>query len=345
MDQPASHMWHVGRRVFLRTLPWLAGGAVALIPEKTAPLQYPLEVAQSVLARLGYLRPGWESGALDGETSRALVRFKRHAKRVYRMTSRGKRPDDVAREACFPGACDLTFDETTLLEMRQWLGREWVLPLGRFKLESLAPNNPFAPKELRWTLLREDVAAQWRVLLKEIDGRGGTLAGPYGDTWRPLGYHRKQGASARSFHIVGRAIDLNQNLGSGRNQRYFLVAEPDGGRVYWRIWCKTARQDGSQGKLFRAGAIECYNIVDNHPYPIPEGHYMDLTAFLEEGKFERIPARRGWEKNSGLAEWWHYNYSVDKQETFLDECELVGISEQDLLRAGYSHDDIDQRPG
>jgi hypothetical protein len=33
------------------------------------------------------------------------------------------------------------------------------------------------------------------------------------------------------------------------------------------------------------------------------------------------------------------------QQTFLDECELVGISQDCLLRAGYSLDQMDRRPG
>jgi len=80
--------------------------------------------------------------------------------------------------------------------------------------------------------------------------------------------------------------------------------------------------------------------------PLPEGHYLDLTRILEEeGSFERIPARRGYQKNYVRTEWWHYQYAVGKQETFLDEVELVGISKQQLMRAGYGQDDMDRRPG
>jgi hypothetical protein len=67
---------------------------------------------------------------------------------------------------------------------------------------------------------------------------------------------------------------------------------------------------------------------------------------LAAAHFERIPAQRRWVATSDAgSEWWHYHYTVEKQPTFLDECELVGISEHRLIAAGYSIAEMDRRPG
>jgi hypothetical protein len=135
----------------------------------------------------------------------------------------------------------------------------------------------------------------------------GLVDGPYGDTKWPLMQTISSGASKFSFHICGRAIDLNQG-----NPRYRVVAEPQGTRTWWRIYC------GS----------------------------LDLTAEIErDGLFERIAAQRGFEQTARKREWWHFQWVPDKQTTFQDECELIGITEQQLRGAGYSDADLDHPPG
>jgi hypothetical protein len=330
----------------LKGVPVAAAGAITLLPRRESPSTVvSIPGLQQAFRQLGYLPASHETGILDKDTERALLRFKRHARRSYRISAVTGLPDDVPPHSCFTGECDLDLGEPTIREILQWLGRGWKLPLGRFKLESLAAGDVHAPRALRWSMLRSDVALEWRKAMRHVEQLGGTLEGPYGDTWRPLGFHHKDGASPRSFHITGRAIDLNQQLAHGRKQRYFIVADQREGREYWRIFCRTARQDGSQGRQIRQGAYSCWQFLAVSSAPIPGGYYLDLTEVLGEHGFERIPARPGWESNYLRTEWWHYHYAPGKQETFLDECELVGISEGDLLRAGYSHEDMDRRPG
>ncbi|MEZ5352728.1 MAG: hypothetical protein R2762_08845 [Bryobacteraceae bacterium] len=285
---------------------------------------------------------GFDTGGFDALSERALVRFKRHARRTYRVSARTGRPDDVSPLSSFSGRCDARIDTHTVMELRSWLERGWSLPIGRFRLTAIPPTRT---RLNRRALLREDVAGIWLRLIESVRRRGGTIDGPYGDTWRPLGFHAKNGVSPRSFHIAGRAIDLNQFLAQPPHQRYFLAAEPLGGNTYFRIWCRTTRQDGSQGVFLRGGSFPCwrYGMAD---FPNPGGWYLDLTSILErEGGFERIPAQPGWETSYLRSEWWHYQYGPGKQETFLDECELVGIGEERLAGAGYSVEEMDGPPG
>jgi hypothetical protein len=341
------------------------------VPLSVERLELSILKLQRVLIHLGYLEPGSDTGVMDAGTSRAMIRFKRHARRAYRRNSRTGAFEDLRPEMRFQGPVDDRLDEWTLLEIRQWVERGWDLPVGRYRFLSLTEGEARPNPRYRWSILREDVARNWRGLMQEIRGRGASVDGPYGDTRRKIGMNQPDGASPRSFHIPGRAIDLNQSLARpDRFQRYFIVPEQSQGRMFWRILCRTDKQDGSQGRYFAEGAYLCWNYVPRvvwmrrlklktaEPgvlpeqavqmgrYRLPAGYYLDLTECLETaGHFERIPALSGWETNYRRTEWWHYHYAVDKQDTFLDECELVGITEQRLLAAGYTRADLDRRPG
>ncbi|EPX62278.1 hypothetical protein D187_008465 [Cystobacter fuscus DSM 2262] len=157
----------------------------------------------------------------------------------------------------------------------------------------------------------------------------------------------KSGTSRYSFHYCGRAVDINQALGGGNGQRYFIVKEASGQQMYWRIYCKTANSSGAHIKALTKGQVKYYSFFNGKDIDIPAGNYVDLTTLIESsGKFERIKAQSGWEKDYNKTEWWHFQYIVAKQATFLDEMELIGYSEQQLRIAGWSNDAmLDHPPG
>lgn len=74
---------------------------------------------------------------------------------------------------------------------------------------------------------------------------------------------------------------------------------------------------------------------------------MDLTKVIESFRtFERIKAQNNWSHNYDKTEWWHFQYCVDKQATFSDELELIGVSESRLRTCGWSTDaQLDRKPG
>lgn len=351
------------------SLPVLA--LVSAVPLSVERLELSVLKLQRVFIHLGYLAPGSDTGVVDAETSRAMLRFKRHARRAYRHSSVSGAFEDLPPGLRFQGPVDDRLDDLTLLEIRQWVERGWDLPVGRFRFMSLTEGEARPNPRYRWSILREDVARNWRGLMLEVQAQGASVDGPYGDTRRKAGLNQPDGASPRSFHIPGRAIDLNQSLARpDRAQRYFIVPEQSNGRTFWRILCRTEKQDGSQGRYHAEGSHLCWNYVprmvwmrrlrlrDPEPgvlppearemsrYKLPSGYYLDLTEYLETaGRFERVAAHPGWETNYRRTEWWHYHYAIEKQETFLDECELVGITEDRLLAAGYSRLDLDRRPG
>jgi hypothetical protein len=157
----------------------------------------------------------------------------------------------------------------------------------------------------------------------------------------------KVGSSRYSFHYCARAVDISQDFTLSKNHRYFIVNEPVGAGQFWRIYCKTDKQDGSQGSLIRKGVLKHQQFKPVADLPLPEGYYVDLTALIEStGKFERIKAQGGWQSSYNKAEWWHFQYKLDKQATFLDEMELIGYSERKLQSCGWQSPTLlDHAPG
>jgi hypothetical protein len=288
------------------------------------------EALFKMLVTIGYLpilpaKPG-------PTTARAVRRFQRHARRKYRVPA-----PDAAGAELFTGAATGVPDEATFAEARKWIERGWKLPVGRFQLRGLSAGGR----------LREDAALAWDQIVRLATTKGATLEGPYGDTARPVNPTSKVGASRYSFHYAGRAVDINQALGGGRSQRYYIAKEATGIGTFWRIYCKTAQQDGSQGTRYPAKQVKCFGFHNWQEYDLPVGYYVDLTALIEStSTFERIKAQTGWNGNYNKTEWWHFQYKVDKQPTFLDEMELIGYSEAKLRRCGWTTDDLlDHAPG
>ena len=271
------------------------------------------------LITLGYLMKG-------GEPARALARFQRHAKRVYRRTALGETMEETP---VYSGPQDGIAHPDTLVEIARWVEKGFRLPLGYFRFEALEA----------WGWLRSDAAAAWLAMGARIGELGGTIDGPYGDTRRTLMETPPDGASRFSFHICGRAVDLNQ----GRTA-YHVAKEPQDGRMWWRIYCRTADQSGGQGRRF--ADVIAYSFWNKKDFALPAGYYLDLTGEIEGGGcFERIAAEQGWEEDSRRSEWWHFQWRPVKQKTFQDECELIGITGEELRKAGYSDADLDHPPG
>ncbi len=291
---------------------------------------------QGQLITLGYLPKGADDGKWGGGSKRAVLRFKRRASTsLYRIHADTGAPADCGTGDLLkdPPGSDVT--DATLAELQKWITKKWKAPLGRFKLKTQGG-----------ATLREDVSDAWVSLTTRIKGLGATIDGPYGDSKRRLAKVTKVGASSFSFHIVGRAVDLNQSLGGPPDHRYFVAKDFGATGSFWRIWCKTDKQDGSQGQEFKKDGLEYWSFWGKKSEKAKAGWYLDLTTeIMRDGKFERIKAHSGWESNTNKSEWWHIQWAPGKQATFEDECELVGISSQDLKDAGYSEADRDRAPG
>lgn len=288
------------------------------------------------LVKLGYLDQGRASAAAN--VTRAILRFQRHAARAYRMPQ----PDAAAGDR-YKGPVDGNPNADTLAQIAKWKEKGWKVPVGRFRLAALADGGSGAR-------LRQDAATAWNAVISRVKNAGGTVGvykNGYGDTARPVRPNAKVGASRYSFHYCGRAVDLDQDFTLTKGRRYYVQKDAQGGDMFWRILCKTDKQDGSQGTLIRKGLKKYWDFGSSAESALPEAYYLDLTTEIEsDNKFERIKAQSGWESSYNKSEWWHFQYALDKQPTFLDEMELIGYTEAQLRAAGWSTDAmLDHAPG
>ena len=180
---------------------------------------------QADLKTLGYLDKAfkWTDGIYDEITARAVWRFRRHARRTYRM--KGTTPDDVKPADVFVSKdpqsdtldgelpkedpdtgekttkaqkleakkialADKTCEIDTATEIRKWIDKGWKLPLGRIKQASIITDEELAdgltnPSRYK---LREDAAEAWKKIVAAVRATGARI-GFYPDDHDNPAYH------------------------------------------------------------------------------------------------------------------------------------------------------------
>jgi TolB protein len=152
------------------------------------------------------------------------------------------------------------------------------------------------------------------------------LAGTLG-SWRSISQKRSKEMYTYdygylSWHKAGRALDLALEYKADGADQMLLVREDLGGNTYWRLFLRTAKQDGSQGEPLKANPwLYWWHIVADQELeayaaggkrlPIPSGYYADVTAIAKRHGWERIAcyAIEGdyhWHVDSNGTEYWHY---------------------------------------
>jgi len=159
-------------------------------------------------------------------------------------------------------------------------------------------------------LLSDAVDDSFRALRARVQQETGIdVLGTVGSSWRPMNHTPRDGQSRRSYHVAGRAIDIDQtpyNLGT--NQIVF-IREDIGSVTYWRVYIKAKRQDGTQGEPLRAAPWDL--VVDGQTggqpmARIPAGYYVDFTTLAADYGWERVRAIWRWRAFYPDVEWWHF---------------------------------------
>jgi len=146
-------------------------------------------------------------------------------------------------------------------------------------------------------------------------------------SWRNIDSVRKKAMYAYdygflSWHKAGRALDLALEFKVDGADQLLLVREDLGESVFWRLYLRAAKQDGTQGEPLRDNPwLRWWWIVpseDPDAYeaggkrlPVPSGYYVDLTALAKRHGWERIAsyAIEGdyhWLTDTNGTEYWHY---------------------------------------
>ncbi len=130
-----------------------------------------------------------------------------------------------------------------------------------------------------------------------------------GNTWRPMNHVPRDGQSRRSFHVAGRAVDINQEPFGLPDNQVVIVREDIGGATYWRVFIKAKNQDGTMGEPLREAPwnLQVGTAEGGAPMStIPSGYYVDFTTLAQDYGWERVRAISGWQSYYPDVEWWHF---------------------------------------
>ncbi|NIV30819.1 MAG: hypothetical protein GWN58_15395 [Anaerolineae bacterium] len=146
-------------------------------------------------------------------------------------------------------------------------------------------------------------------------------------SWRNIDQVRKREMYAYdygflSWHKAGRALDLSLDYKVDGINQMVLAREDLGEQVYWRMYLRTAKQDGTQGEPLKENPwLHWWHIVPEHDreaydaggkrLPIPSGYYADVTDIAKRHGWERIACYAieddyHWNTDSNATEYWHY---------------------------------------
>jgi len=137
-----------------------------------------------------------------------------------------------------------------------------------------------------------------------------------GSAWRPMDHTPRPGQSRMSWHVCGRAIDVNQELYDRDDQLIQLLREDVGSEAFWRVFIRADRQDGSMGEPLRAAPWDLKarsgddrtataqggRLLDR----VPPGYFVDLTTLAADYGWERVAALYRWRQVWWDIEWWHF---------------------------------------
>ncbi|MBN1954943.1 MAG: PD40 domain-containing protein [Anaerolineae bacterium] len=136
-----------------------------------------------------------------------------------------------------------------------------------------------------------------------------------GSAWRPMDHTPRPGQSSMSWHVCGRAIDVNQGFYDQDDQIVHLIREDVGNETYWRVMIEATEQDGSMGEPLRVApwdlkareeggtaAVQGGQLLAQ----VPPGYFVDFTALAADYGWERVSALYRWRYYWPDIEWWHH---------------------------------------
>ncbi len=154
--------------------------------------------------------------------------------------------------------------------------------------------------------------------------------GALGDSFRPMNHIPRDGQSRRSYHVAGRAFDIDQTPYNQPGNLVEFVREDIGSVTYWHVFIKAKNQDGSLGEPLREAPWNLQVGTDSGGAPlavIPAGYYVDFSTLAADYGWQRVRAIYRWRSFYPDVEWWHF------QKT-------DGLSWWDAMKQVYTESDI-----
>jgi TolB protein len=114
-------------------------------------------------------------------------------------------------------------------------------------------------------------------------------------------------SSYTSWHKSGRAFDTLFDYRAGGQQVLYLSPDRQGGRLFWRLYLRAARQNGSQGQPI---TLPVFSPSSRTLSPPPNGYFVDFTALAAQYGWRRIAAQErenfDWHSELLALEYWHF---------------------------------------
>jgi TolB protein len=183
-----------------------------------------------------------------------------------------------------------------------------------------------------------------------IEASGHDFLARLSEAARPVGY-ASDTSSYASWHKSGRAFDTLFDFRTGGQQVLYITPEWQSGRLFWRLFLRAARQDGSQGAPLTQAV---YDTAGRRQLAPPRGYFVDFTALAAQYGWRRIAAQErdnfNWRSALLALEYWHFERRdglswYDAMQLVYDQPTLERLFSVDELRDVGMRDDAIARLG
>ncbi|MCP5100197.1 MAG: TolB family protein [Chloroflexi bacterium] len=221
-------------------------------------------------------------------------------------------------------------------------------------VEALAPSDPTisslsllyqVPVNAPSPYLSDQVDQSFAALRERmLTDAGWDVLGRLDKMFEPLNAGALPGQSAQTWNKAGRAFDISYGSAIGLDPQIEVVREEIGTETYWRLFVRTAVQDGSMGEPLRVIPWDFRARTGDDPRyydqggklreSIPSGYYIDFTTIAADYGWTRVPSGSNWRTYFPDILFWHYEnhqgmaWEDAMRELYLDD-ELTAVFNQD----------------
>jgi len=188
--------------------------------------------------------------------------------------------------------------------------------------------------------VRADLADAYSAVRARVLASGGVVTSSGG--LRAVNVPATSGRSKTRLHYTARAIDLNVSSGMQARETPYIVVRDGGSEEHplWKIYCRVTSPDG-EGEVRTLDAL-VWRKGQAPAVKTQQVRCICLTDMMEEGGWQRIPARSGWRDGYMSCEWWHFQNQTGLEtgvSLFGDELKKVW-PEADVNRSGLALDAV-----
>lgn len=168
-------------------------------------------------------------------------------------------------------------------------------------------------------IVSSTVSESFRALRQRVISESGVdFLGTLSDMTRLITYICDNTCDTLSWHKSGRAVDTLLTLPRNGRETVVLVREDVNAEVYWRVYLRAAKQDGSQGEPLKDAPWDISvraratlapgmgGLEDDVQY----GYFVDFTELAREYGWNRISSHDDtdfdWRNNREALEYWHF---------------------------------------